>query len=449
MTKMKDEKDKEDVKVLQKLRERAKMLLAAQHDSNQEAVETAVKDFLLYLWSIITTARTYTPTFLLILHQFKVELTNGRGAWVSRALNNKAIAQDSIIRILSEGRIGDAFQLTLALIRLHLNIFLVGGDSFLPKRAYRPNVDLEYEISAASRHIEGLFKPAYEMALAEKRFGVALALYRQNWVAGYNYNPLVSSYQNPPIEVFESVRSQLDAKGYSERHRKALGYIQNDPFESKGLAPFSVEDKADWRANRDDWKKAFWEVRDLLRIANFDYCRRIEIELVQAAELAFQLPKLELVPSFICPCFFPHTLEGPNPLKTAEDLKTERKAELERILAKYYKPEYAVAQYYRIGDTVSSGFKFFESIEEAVVSVSEHLKNKFPENRVETWQAKRLKVTYVASLQPDDKAGMQLHEYLQKPFKRLGALRHHAKIYIVPRHKIPAFFGISYKPEKK
>jgi len=133
-----------------------------------------------------------------------------------------------------------------------------------------------------------------------------------------------------------------------------------------------------------------------------------------------------------------------------EDLKAERKAELERILAKYSKPEYVVAQRYRTGDHTAHSFKLFESSEDAISCTSARLKEQFPENRVEVWQAKRLKVTYVASLTPEDKAGMQLHEYHQhKPFQRFGALRDHYKIYAVPREKIPSFFGISYKPKKK
>ncbi len=133
-----------------------------------------------------------------------------------------------------------------------------------------------------------------------------------------------------------------------------------------------------------------------------------------------------------------------------EKLRADRKRLLERIFQKYPNQEYAVAQYYEIGDFRARSFSFFVTREEAVVATKARLGGRFLNNYTESWQSKRLPVTYVASLLPSDPKGIQLHEYTKVPsFARLGAVRNHFKIYMVSREKIPSFFGINYKPKKK
>ena len=141
----------------------------------------------------------------------------------------------------------------------------------------------------------------------------------------------------------------------------------------------------------------------------------------------------------------PEVVEDPK-----EKLRADRKRLLERILQKYPNQEYAVAQYYEVGDFRARSFSLFATREEAIVATKAKLEERFLNNYTESWQSKRLPVTYVASLLPTDPKGMQLHEYTKEPsFARLGAVRNHFKIYMVPREKIPSFFGINYKPKKK
>jgi hypothetical protein len=67
-------------------------------------------------------------------------------------------------------------------------------------------------------------------------------------------------------------------------------------------------------------------VKDLLHFAYVERCRKVEENLVKAAAEARQLPRLELIPNFICPCFWwSHSQSEPDPLMTDKDILAERK----------------------------------------------------------------------------------------------------------------------------
>jgi hypothetical protein len=291
--------------LLSRVRERAKEVLSNQSNPDESAAREEVMDFLEDLWNLTTdkTHATRAWIFLLILYQFRVKLDNGRGAWVHLALDTldpQSITKASLIRMISEGRIGDAFQLALALVRLHL----IHAGGFSPERRYSAH-NSEYESHVAGKFLSELYKPAYELALAEGRYGIALALYRQNSYPDGS-NGLIDFRKD---EDYEVVREQLSRGKYSEKHRKALESLKQDFYASysRRFSYYLKEDREDWKTNQREWRTTFEEVKDLLHFAYVGRCRKVEENLVKAAAEARQLPRLELTPNFICPCFCFHT----------------------------------------------------------------------------------------------------------------------------------------------
>ncbi len=270
-------------------------------------------------WSL----KEWAPHLLLEgLFFFYVNLKGGYSAWVHQALSTLVESSDSsravrpgLISLLSTGKIGNVYQICLALGRLHL----LSDRHTLWEKA-EPTEDEQLR-RTTNNFLQELVIPAYKESLAGKNYGVSLALLelslkqcRQQY-EGDDYQLLVTGEYasslgpNSRQELYERVAEKLTATLDPEdlQTRRVLHACE---YAHKKTSPgfWSSDDFQDGQNHKGGWDTAFKLVSSTKKEVIKDlslHWRNQKFEqqkkLLELAQDNRQSVALDYMPDFLCP----------------------------------------------------------------------------------------------------------------------------------------------------